>query len=265
MHFTAVRRAAIAAAAIALLGAPTALAETLSADGDVLTPAVQTTVDLGTVAPGQDVDVKVSFVLECSGTSHIDAGQSVRLTPGARIIPPGGSYGVGSLTFAPPTGWPADGESCPTGLAPAIGGPIDVIVTAPVDPGTGYLYSFTWNRSLMPVGSADSDTFGPDTTTVVFLLNVATNTPPSLVLPSDLTVEGDATGGAIAAYSVSATDAEDLVPPTPACTPATGSLLALGPTTVDCAVTDGGGLTTTGSFVVTVVDTTAARAGGHAR
>ena len=42
------------------------------------------------------------------------------------------------------------------------------------------------------------------------------------------------------------------------CTPASGSTFALGTTTVNCEVTDAGGLKTTGSFGVEVVDTTPA-------
>jgi len=40
------------------------------------------------------------------------------------------------------------------------------------------------------------------------------------------------------------------------CSPASGSTFALGTTTVNCSVTDSGGLTATGSFTVTVQDTT---------
>jgi hypothetical protein len=73
-------------------------------------------------------------------------------------------------------------------------------------------------------------------------------------------VEGDTLGGANVQYIsfVKATDTEDgasLAPPV--CSPASGSLFPLGPTTVSCSVTDSGGLKTTGSFIVTVEDTIA--------
>jgi hypothetical protein len=42
------------------------------------------------------------------------------------------------------------------------------------------------------------------------------------------------------------------------CTPASGSTFPLGETTVNCSVTDNGGLQATGSFKITVVDTTPA-------
>jgi hypothetical protein len=257
MRFAPARRALVAVAALTLLTVPAASAETVAGDGDLLTAGLQTTIDLGTATPGQDVAVNVAFTLTCTGTSHVDPGQSVRLTPGSITVPVGGSFGVGSLVFAPGAGWPADGEACPADLAAVTSPSLRVIVTAPPDPGTGYRYSFTWNRSLVPTGTDDSTVFGGTAPTLVFLLDVATNTPPSLDLPADMTVEGDTVGGAVAAYAVSASDSEDAVAPTPACSPAVGAVLPLGTTTVGCSVTDGGGLTTTGSFDITVVDTTA--------
>jgi hypothetical protein len=256
MRFVALRRAVVATAAISLFAIPSVYAETLVADGDVVSSDVQGTIDLGSAEPGQDIAVDVNFVLQCSGTSHIDAGQSVRLTPGARTIPPGGGFSIGSMTFAPGAGWPADGEPCPAGLPPTVGGPAHLIVTAPLALGTNYRYSFTWNRSLLPSTTGDSGVFEGPSTTVVFLLDVANNTPPELHLPADVTIEGNTTSGAIAAYSVSASDAEDGAPPTPTCAPVVGSVLPLGTTSVDCDVTDSGGMTASGAFDITVVDTT---------
>src|SRR5438445_751289 len=86
---------------------------------------------------------------------------------------------------------------------------------------------------------------------------VLPNTPPTLPLPDDLTVEATSPAGAAATYSVTATDAEDAVAPTPSCSPASGSTFAFGTTKVACTVTDSGGLTTNGSFHVMVQDTTA--------
>jgi hypothetical protein len=94
-------------------------------------------------------------------------------------------------------------------------------------------------------------------TGISFTLDVVANAAPVLHLPGDQTVEGDVTGGWTADYTVSATDAEDDPDPTPDCSPATGEVLSLGMTTVACSVTDSGGRTTTGTFDVTVVDTTA--------
>ena len=83
----------------------------------------------------------------------------------------------------------------------------------------------------------------------------ATNTPPTLQLPSDQTAEAAAPNGAPVTYTATASDAED-GPLTPTCAPASGATFPLGTTTVACSVTDSGGLTTSGTFNVTVTDTT---------
>lgn len=84
----------------------------------------------------------------------------------------------------------------------------------------------------------------------------ANNTPPAVVLPGDVQVEGNTLGGANVTYDVSATDAQDGALPV-ACDPASSAFFPLGSTEVVCSVTDSGGLTIEGSFVITVVDTTA--------
>jgi HYR domain len=81
------------------------------------------------------------------------------------------------------------------------------------------------------------------------------NTAPTLSLPSDKTAEATSAAGAAVSYAVSANDAED-GPLEPSCSPASGSVFPLGVTQVNCSVTDSGGLTTSGMFNVTVVDTT---------
>lgn len=80
--------------------------------------------------------------------------------------------------------------------------------------------------------------------------------PPVLTLPADMTVEATGAGGATVTYTASASDAVD-GPITPSCSPASGSLFALGSTVVTCSATDAAGNTATGTFSVTVVDTTA--------
>ena len=81
MRPAVIRRSLAAAAAITLLTIPSAFAETVAADGDFVTAGNQTTIDVGTVAPGADVPWYVYFVVTCSGTNHVDANQSVKLTP----------------------------------------------------------------------------------------------------------------------------------------------------------------------------------------
>ena len=86
------------------------------------------------------------------------------------------------------------------------------------------------------------------------MVDVVVNSPPSLSLPGPMTVEATSAAGATVLYAVGASDVEDNPDPTPTCTPASGTTFSLGQTTVACSVTDSSGLTTTGSFVVTVKD-----------
>jgi HYR domain-containing protein len=89
-----------------------------------------------------------------------------------------------------------------------------------------------------------------NTTTGSFNVFVGTVPPPSLNLPSDFTVEATGPSGASVVYSAT-TDADATV----ACTPASGSTFGLGTTNVSCTATRGPA-NTSGSFNVTVVDTT---------
>jgi X-Pro dipeptidyl-peptidase len=83
----------------------------------------------------------------------------------------------------------------------------------------------------------------------------ADTTAPTLHLPADSSTE--ATGPATTVtYTATVTDNED-PNPTISCTPASGSGFAVGTTTVNCTGTDETGNTATGSFHVTVTDTTA--------
>jgi HYR domain len=77
-------------------------------------------------------------------------------------------------------------------------------------------------------------------------------TPPTLVLPTDITAESP-TGGVIAiGYSASAHDDRDPAPGL-TCDPPSGALFAVGATTVTCVATDASGNSATGSFLITVL------------
>jgi uncharacterized protein len=81
-------------------------------------------------------------------------------------------------------------------------------------------------------------------------------TPPVLHLPANITTEATSPAGAIVSFSATATDARDtnvLV----TCVPPSGSTFALGATTVNCSATNSRNKTAEGSFMVSVVDTTA--------
>jgi hypothetical protein len=122
-----------------------------------------------------------------------------------------------------------------------------VTITAPGSAGN-HVFKVTYARA--PAGGITG------TTIAQFLVTVSANTAPSLDVPAELTVEGNAPGGWLAAYAVTATDTEDDPDPVVVCDPAAGDVLPLGTTTVSCSATDTGGATTNASFQVTVVDTT---------
>lgn len=93
-------------------------------------------------------------------------------------------------------------------------------------------------------------------TATLTLTLVVPNTPPTVTVPANITVEATGSSGAVVTFTPSGDDAED-GPIAPNCSPASGATFALGTTTVSCTVTDGAGATASGTFAATVVDTTA--------
>jgi hypothetical protein len=89
-----------------------------------------------------------------------------------------------------------------------------------------------------------------------FTVLISDTTSPSIVVPSDLTVQATSASGAIAEWEATAHDGVDGAL-TVDCDPASGSLFALGVTTVHCLAKDAAGNETAGSFEVDVVDTAA--------
>jgi hypothetical protein len=90
----------------------------------------------------------------------------------------------------------------------------------------------------------------------LFAIAVAASTvwadPPTLLLPSAMTVATTSESGATVYFGVIATDPAGGFPPV-TCAPAGGSVFPLGTTLVTCSATGSDGTTSTGSFSVTVV------------
>ncbi|MBL9117860.1 MAG: hypothetical protein JNJ83_22820 [Verrucomicrobiaceae bacterium] len=117
-------------------------------------------------------------------------------------------------------------------------------VLSGLTPGTTYHYRLT-------ASNAQANKRGADMT-----FTTVSNTPPTLSLPtSPVIAEATSGAGATVTFTVTANDAED-GPLTPTISAASGSLFAVGDTTVNVSATDSMGGNTTGSFVVRVQDTT---------
>jgi hypothetical protein len=108
-----------------------------------------------------------------------------------------------------------------------------------------------------------SDNTGASSSTEcgVFINDV---TPPVLDVPADSTIEAQNASGTAHSYTATAMDAVDDETPRPlACTPVSGSVFALGTTTVHCSTSDSAGNSASASFKVTVADNTAPVLGSH--
>jgi hypothetical protein len=151
----------------------------------------------------------------------------------------GNTTGGANVSFTAPTATdivdasPSVNCSADSGDFFALGGPYTVTCTATDDS-----------------GNSSSDSFD---------VTVVDTTAPVLAdMPSDMTVEGNTIGGADVSFTdPTATDVVD-ASPSVNCSPASGSFFALGgPHAVTCTATDASGNSSSDSFDVTVVDTTA--------
>jgi hypothetical protein len=249
MRYRTLRFAGVLSMSVLLASAGIAFADTVPADGDAIS-GDQNLVSLGVRAPGEVVTRDVSFRLLCGGTTHPAAGSVTDVFFGSATVPLDGAVSATATTIGPvPQDWPLTGNPCPS-PAPSLGssGPSVVTLTMPTTPGTGYRYSILFAKS------GASGVVG--LTFMTFTADVVANTPPHLNVPANQTAEATSPAGATVSFSATATDAEDATPPTPICTPPSGSTFAIGTTSVACTVTDSGGKSDSGSFTVTVSDTT---------
>jgi hypothetical protein len=112
----------------------------------------------------------------------------------------------------------------------------------------------TFELGTTTVNCSAADTAG-NTAYGSFTVTVQDTTPPVLSLPADITEEATGPSGAAVTFTVTANDLVDgSVAVT--CVPASGSTFAITTTAVSCSATDAHGNTGTGSFNVTVQDTT---------
>lgn len=118
----------------------------------------------------------------------------------------------------------------------------------------------TPSGSTFPLGATEVTATATDeagnTASKTFTVTVRDTALPSLQLPDDITAEATSGAGAVVTFTATATDSvSGNLPVTYSKAP--GSTFALGATTVTVTATDAAGNTATGTFTVTVVDTTA--------
>jgi hypothetical protein len=128
---------------------------------------------------------------------------------------------------------------------------VDGPLSAACQPGSGSVFAVGDNQ----VTCSSTDAAG-NTGTATFQITVSDTTGPLLHLPVDVTAEATSSSGAPVSYTSSATDKVDGSLPA-SCAPASGTIFALASTAVACSSSDTRGNTSSGGFMVTVVDTTA--------
>jgi hypothetical protein len=121
-----------------------------------------------------------------------------------------------------------------------------VVLCSPASGSTFPLGFTTVNCTATNDSGSDADSFD---------INVVDSTAPSFTPPADITAEATGANGAVVVFAAFGSDLVDGVIQAQ-CTPASGSVFAIGTTTVECTVTDAADNTSTGAFQVTVQDTT---------
>jgi len=207
----------------------------------------------------------------------VTVSYTVTATNDATIVclPSGNTFPVGTTTITCTatnlTG--SDTESfniiVVSGAAPEITVPADITAeaTSPTGATVTFVVTATNDATIVCMPPSGS-TFALGETTVsctatnaggsdtgTFKVTVVDTTPPVLDLPADITAEATSASGAEVTYTATASDLVDSDVAVQ-CTPASGSMFALGTTTVSCEATDDSGNSATGSFTVTVVDST---------
>jgi hypothetical protein len=112
--------------------------------------------------------------------------------------------------------------------------------------------------STFPLGTTTVNCTATDhagnSSSASFHVTVQSTTAPTITVPTDFTVEATGTTTPVT-YAASASDPVGIA--TFSCTPASGTSLPLGTTTVTCSATDNVGNSSSASFHITVHDTTA--------
>jgi hypothetical protein len=171
----------------------------------------------------------------------VSLGTSYTLT--ATAVELGGNVDtVGHTVTIQVTSGPDAGQQIVQGVGPD-GGQVSLSFTNATTPGTDQI-----SASVV-----DNDGGTPTTTSTT--VKWVDTTAPTVHVPGDLTVEATGPAGAVATFSVTATDPDDTPGPV-LCDHNSGDVFPLGTTTVTCSSTDTHGNKGSASFNVVVQDTT---------
>src|SRR6266404_5752668 len=146
--------------------------------------------------------------------------------------------GNSSVTVECHTGYTDPGATANDNCASSM----SVVTSGSVNPNAVGTYTLTYTATD-PSGNA-----GTASRTVY----VVDTTPPSVVIPGNITVYTTNASGTAVSYTVSASDACS-GPITPICSPVSGTTCPIGTSTVAVSATDGNGNTSNCTFTVTVI------------
>jgi hypothetical protein len=250
---TALRTAAAIGAAALVLQSGSAYADNLIGDGDGVTPVVGNSVGFGSVCTGASTVTKnVLLAIQRNGAANNNtfaAGSTVTLSV---VSAPAG------LTVTVPNA-PANQITTPSSWIGAAQNTMSAgTVTAAVQLSTGTARTYTGQNIVFRAsGTAATGVATSRDTNVAVTGSVSScdTTAPTLNLPTSITVPATGPNGAVVNYTASASDANP-TSPLVTCSAASGSTFVLGTTTVNCSAKDAAGNEATGSFTVTVEDTT---------
>jgi hypothetical protein len=215
-----------------------------------------------TASANDDVDGAITPVCSPdSGSTFAITTTTVHCTAtDAHSNPTGGSFTVTvEDTTAPVVTVPADITAEATSAAGRVvtyTASGSDLVDGDVAPDCDHASGSAFPLGVTTVSCTASDARDNTSNPVTFTITVQDTTKPTLSLPGSITVEATGASGAVVTFTATAADTVD-ASVVPDCTPASGSTFALGVTTVSCSATDDSGNTRTGSFSVSVVDTTA--------
>lgn len=243
---------------------------------DATPPALTVPADLTVAASPTGPTAAVDFSPAPSATDNVDPAPAVTCTPasgstltfGATTVSCTATDEVGNATTrsftvnvvdrTPPVLTP---PASPVAVAINGSGPAVVTFEVPardnVDPHPVVVCtpasgsSFPVGRT--PVSCTATDATGNSSTAAFDV--VVSSTPPVVTVPANVVAEATGPGGAVVAFTASATDVVDGTLPV-ACVPASNSLFPLGATTVTCTAVNSANRSTSARFTVTVVDTT---------